>query len=145
MKRVTQRNENGCGVASVATILGISYPEATKLFGKFIHTINESGAAIQEIRDALRDTYKVGRQRSFNGTFPNQDAIFLINRYGVYHWVVWDVKEKVIHDPSTEERYCHDGKKVKERVKLGAGKYRLDVKNEYDKVYFYCILEKKPE
>jgi hypothetical protein len=110
MKRISQLDEDGCGVACVAMIAGVSYHEARKrMFGDQNVTVTRT----RELREALRDfgiacTGKLipsTRRRHYKKL--EQDAILKVKslRSGKkdWHWMVWDNRRKRALDPEKEK------------------------------------------
>ena|ERR1035437_3552237 len=104
MKRVVQVDENGCGAACVATIVGVSYRNAAKRVG----TRGNTSATL--LRKALRSYgFKLGERISLKGkTYSDLERHGLlsarISQIGTdeiwSHWMVWDARSQAIIDPS---------------------------------------------
>ena len=107
MKRVLQENDEGCGVACVAMLAGVSYWEArVAVFGKRPRVVHSTHTA--DIRRALKrfGLRSAKRLISFGRETPEPknigiNAILKVNRRknGTWHWIVWDSKRKRLLDP----------------------------------------------
>jgi hypothetical protein len=104
MKRIAQLDENGCGVAAVAMIAGVSYKTACQLMfpGK-----NGTYTTERQLRTALA-TYglKLGTPmplgtKSFSDLQCNGIFRAKIEWYGKKwtHWVVWNSRSGALLDP----------------------------------------------
>jgi hypothetical protein len=105
MKRVAQKDEQGCGVACVAMLAHVSYDEAReRMFpGK------KGGLTTDEmIRRALR-YYGIGLGRRFSlrgkgYSDLQKDGLLRSsiswNDAKWFHWMVWDARSQAILDPS---------------------------------------------
>lgn len=112
MRLVKQRNENGCGVACVAMIAGVTYSQARALmFGERAGGYTDTA----QLREALG---ALGIQTApklvlFKSEAPQDlpfNAILKTNRRTKdWHWVVWDCRRQKVLDPRTPpyRRYRH--------------------------------------
>lgn len=103
MRRVRQLDDNGCGIACVAMIAGITYTEARKqMFGNKPLTYTKS----KELQKALRrHGIRIdGRLRPLgkrNYKTLARPAILKVRwtKSGPFHWVVWDIRRRRVLDP----------------------------------------------
>ena len=112
MRRVSQLHPDGCGVACVAMIVGVSFNEARRcMFGHQEITTTRT----RDIRKALRE-FGIASSRLVRSTprtryFRNleQDAILKTRSRSDndWHWIVWDGKHKKLLDPekNKDDRY----------------------------------------
>jgi hypothetical protein len=107
MRRVSQLDKDGCGIACVAMIAGVSYREAqNRMFpdGKVTTTMPDA------IRKAMK-LYKIACTKTQRGNYRRlgQNAILRTRRRadGDWHWLVWDACRKDFIDPEkcTDDRY----------------------------------------
>jgi hypothetical protein len=109
MKHVLQENEEGCGVACVAMIAGVSYWDArVAIFGKkqrYLHTTFTSDLVKGLRKLGFRSGGKLTRlgQKSKISDYRDipQNAILKVNRRknGSWHWIVWDAAARCTRDP----------------------------------------------
>lgn len=118
MRHVLQRNDDGCGVAALAMILGKTYPETLAI----VHPDREPQGScstdtkrIYEILNEQNVKFKITHPKELP-LFPNNDAIVYIEwrwrlpwglRAG--HWIVWDHERERYLDPGScwENRSGH--------------------------------------
>lgn len=118
MRRIEQEHENGCGVACVAMLAGVTYRHAC--IRMFPDGRGGRCSGDQIIRMTLKKHYDIRlgkRRRLKDETFNDLQQDGLLegvchwrgsSRWG--HWVVWDAKKKAILDPSCgtiAERWTH--------------------------------------
>jgi hypothetical protein len=108
MKRITQFDDDGCGVACVAMIAGVSYRRALRaMYGDkpLIKTVTG---------DLRRGLHALGIEcgtRLVRSTTPRhyrnlrEDAVLKTRTRsdGDWHWIVWDAKRKLVIDPERKE------------------------------------------
>lgn len=116
METIKQEDENGCGVAAVAMLAGVTYEEARAV-------VYPSGRSrltkTKEFHDAL---IKLGRRPlserriGFGSKTPDDlDAEALIyvkmgkKGQGNGHWIVWDNAARELRDPSQPKPYKRKG------------------------------------
>jgi hypothetical protein len=116
MRLIVQRDEEGCGIACVAMLKGISYAAARRLmFGnnKVKHTQTRdlvSALKCLGLMPQKKQLTSFGKRYARYSELP-ENAILKANprkggRY--WHWIVWDVRRKKLLDPlPTEDRYLH--------------------------------------
>jgi ABC-type bacteriocin/lantibiotic exporter with double-glycine peptidase domain len=111
MKYIKQRHTNGCGVAALAMVTGISYDRALKL----IDPKRKSGTKYPgtSLEQALKTFTKMGIKYQIH--FDTKLKDIKNNAYvsaslpcGCRHAVVWDAENKKILDPDTTE-IGHEG------------------------------------
>jgi hypothetical protein len=102
MRRVAQLDENGCGVACVAILAGITYSQARRqMFGREAGSFTETG----DPRNALRKRgIPVGNRlvplRTRNYMDLRHHAILKVNVHpNWWLWVVWDAGRRKPIDP----------------------------------------------
>jgi len=103
MRRVFQDDENGCGVACVAMIAGITYDDARRIIFKHRRGTYTNTT---DLRRALKRLHvRIAGRMTPLGTLDyrrlREQAILKVNLYrgGTWHWVVWDPRRKIILDP----------------------------------------------
>lgn len=105
LKRVEQESDNGCFVACVATLAGISYPEAFKLIhpGEF-NTPYNGEIALNKAHCRLKKLgWKVRKVNAKKIENLKKNALILItwrNEPELSHAVVYDAERKKVLDPS---------------------------------------------
>lgn len=111
LRKVTQRQAQGCGVACVATIAGIEYWEAARLFRSC--DLRYDGVQSRHVIAALNSLgIECGKklvslhQRDFR-TLPFDAIIRTNRRKDGAHFIVWDSSQKIVIDPLRDpyERY----------------------------------------
>jgi hypothetical protein len=110
MKRIFQIDEDGCGVACVAMLAGVSYKMAlTKMFGDRHVTPTTTKQIRKELRKfGLFSARKLVRSIKWRHyTELRQDAILKVKipkRSGAgWHWIVWDAKRGKFLDPDGDD------------------------------------------
>jgi hypothetical protein len=108
MRHVFQLDDDGCGVACLAMIAGVSYRKALKcMFGdqKVVKTETKDlrralhrfaiGCSSRLIRSTRQCHYRNLEQDAILKTRTRSD--------GDWHWIVWDAKRKKFLDPEGED------------------------------------------
>lgn len=106
VRRVVQKDRDGCGVACVAMLAGVTYRQAKDvMFG-------DDSVSLTSTAD-LYNALKVLRKRpSGKRLVPlrtqsyrdlDTNALLKVGRPGKswWHWIVWDAKRKKFLDPNT--------------------------------------------
>ena len=108
MKRVAQLDPNGCGVACVAMLAGVSYRSACALMFPDKRGNYTSHA---QLRKALR-RYGIGlgKRVSLSGQRLNDLTVDGILSARIFwkgddwsHWIVWDARRQALLDPYDEQ------------------------------------------
>ena len=112
MKRVSQEHHNGCGIACVAMIAGVTYGEAqTAIFGKRRVRVKRTRA--RHLQKAFRklgiDSSKlIELSQHLNYKNLKRDAILKVkslrSKGRMWHWIVWDAKREAFIDPVKRKR-----------------------------------------
>ena len=94
IRRVQQRDDNGCGIACVAMVTGKTYRQAKKFFldHVFLPTEKKPHTRHYQLRRALRDLRIRTEKRTFrNWRSIESLSIVAINRRqdGGWHWVIF--------------------------------------------------------
>jgi ABC-type bacteriocin/lantibiotic exporter with double-glycine peptidase domain len=94
IKRVGQKDENGCGIACVAMVMGKTYPQAKKFFLEqvFLPTDRKLHTRHYQLRRALWKLRIATEKRAFRNWRSIENlSIVPINRRldGGWHWVVF--------------------------------------------------------
>ena len=106
MKRIIQEHPQGCGIACIAMLTGLTYAEAfsfMKVNGIIVHRhTTQTKHIVKALRLAdykCRDRLKPLYGKDFRDI--QTDAVLKVkngSKYG-WHWVVWDVRKQRILDP----------------------------------------------
>lgn len=95
MRLIKQESEMGCGVACVASVLGLSYQSSLKLFKYGKLKANSSGFMCKEIvkalgKGGLKYEYKYIKLRIRNKIYREGTIVFLIKskRYSFNHYLL---------------------------------------------------------
>lgn len=106
MKTIEQQDENGCGVAAVAMLTGVSYDEARAVIypsgrSRLTKTKDLHAALIELGRIPLSE-----RRIGFTSNTPEDldgDALIFVKMgkkgKGNGHWIVWDHAARTLRDP----------------------------------------------
>ena len=112
MENVEQEDENGCGVAAVAMLAGVSYGEARNIIypngrSKLTGTKSLHAALVKLGRKPLSD-----RRIGFRSKTPDDldvDALIFVKMgkkgKGSGHWIVWDNAARKLRDPDQPRHY----------------------------------------
>lgn len=106
MRRIVQKDKDGCGVACVAMLAGVTYKEAKDLmFGAESVAMTSTAdlcSALKILRKRPSGKRLIPlRTRNFRALKSN--ALLKVARPGKswWHWIVWDAKRKGFLDPHT--------------------------------------------
>lgn len=123
IRRVQQRDEDGCGIACVAMVTGKTYPQAKKFFQEqvFLPTDRKLLTRHYQLRRALRKLRMNTEKRAFRNWRSIENlSIVPINRRqdGGWHWVVYipNGSRPYILDPAPgkgKRRYDFRGMKAR--------------------------------
>jgi hypothetical protein len=112
METVEQEDENGCGVAAVAMLTGVTYSEARDVIypngrSKLTRTKDLHAALIKLGRKPLSE-----RRIGFRFKTPDDldvDALIFVKMgkkgKGNGHWIVWDNAARELRDPDEPRPY----------------------------------------
>ena len=106
METIEQKDENGCGIAAVAMLAGVSYDVARAV-------IHPSGRSkLTKTKDLHAALVKLGRMplserrigfRSITHKDLDVDALIFVKMgkkgKGNGHWIIWDNAARVLRDP----------------------------------------------
>lgn len=112
METVEQEDANGCGVAAVAMLAGVTYGEARDVIypngrSKLTKTKDLCAALVRFGRKPLSE-----RRIGFRSKAPNDldvDALIFVKLgkkgQGNGHWIVWDNAARTLRDPDKPRPY----------------------------------------
>ena len=103
IRRVLQRHDDGCGIACVAMLAGVSYQEVClKIFGDY----QGDATSLDDLREALTSYgFRLPRRMTpfweVCHTQVDQHALLALDPGpdGMWHWAVWDAHHRRILDP----------------------------------------------
>ena len=112
MKTIKQVDNNGCGVAAVATLAGVTYEEARAII------YPQGRSRLTKTRDLHAALSKLGREPQSHRrigigaktlTDLEGDALVFVkmgkNGKGNGHWIVWDHAAQMVRDPDKPKKY----------------------------------------
>src|SRR4051812_3845201 len=106
MKRALQEHHNDCGLACVRTLTGKSFEEVRAVLGTRSYT--QTAGLRRALKHFGFETAprmvrfpKMVRAEELRDAGLPGDAILKTRtrENGTWHWVVWDGKQKCVHDP----------------------------------------------
>ena len=106
MKRVVQKDRDGCGVACVAMLAGVTYKQAKDvMFGDDSVSLTSTADLYYALK--LFGKRPLGKRLIPLGTRRYRDlhanALLKVGKPGKswWHWIVWDARRKGFLDPNT--------------------------------------------
>lgn len=112
MRTIRQEDENGCGVACVAMLAGVTYSEARTIVypngrAKLTNTKILRAALLQLGRKPLSETRISLRSKTLDDL--DRDALIFVKMgkkgKGNGHWIVWDNAARKERDPDDRKPY----------------------------------------
>lgn len=110
MRHVAQLDKNGCGVACVAMLVGITYRESRRLmFGSETPSRTYTATLRNALRHhRIRTASRLVPLRTRSHEALRHDAILKVNvaRDGDrWHWIVWDAARHKLLDPLKRSKW----------------------------------------